>query len=196
MGLIALGINHKSAAVELRERLAFAPEQMGRALQEVLKRASLEEAVILSTCNRTEVFAIDSIDGTDLAESEDHQVLQWLSKYHQIPLLELRSCCYLYRGLDALRHMIKVTSGLDSMVLGEPQIFGQIKSAFSVAMEAQTIGAELSRVFPQVFSVAKKVRTDTAIGENPVSVAYAAVNLSQHIFSDLKDTRALLISIL
>ncbi|MEE8057140.1 MAG: glutamyl-tRNA reductase [Pseudomonadales bacterium] len=201
MGLIVLGINHKSANVSLRERLAFPPEQMAEALQAALSASSLEEVVILSTCNRTELFAIEcgtegvmeSDNTVDPEDDLDHRALEWLGEYHQISLAELRRCCYVFREQAALRHMIEVTSGLDSMVLGEPQIFGQIKSAFSVAKEANTVGAELSRVFSHVFSIAKKVRTDTAIGENPVSVAYAAVNLSQHIFSDLSDTRALLI---
>jgi glutamyl-tRNA reductase len=196
MGLIALGINHKSANVALRERVAFAPEQMAEALQDALLDAGLIEAVILSTCNRTEMFIIvdDEIESasTDY-EKGQHRALAWLSSYHHISLADLQACYYSYGDQDALRHMIQVTSGLDSMVLGEPQIFGQMKSAFAVGQEASSVGSELSRIFPHVFSVAKKVRTDTAIGENPVSVAYAAVNLSHHIFSDISQTRALLI---
>lgn len=186
MGLIALGINHRSADVALRERVAFAPEQMSEALRDALAVAGLSEVVILSTCNRTELFAIASGD-------DEACTLQWLADYHHVSLDELRGHYYCHRDEIALRHMIQVTSGLDSMVLGEPQIFGQMKSAFAVSQEAESIGSELSRIFPHVFSVAKKVRTDTAIGENPVSVAYAAVNLSQHIFSVLSEQRALLI---
>ncbi|ARN74671.1 glutamyl-tRNA reductase [Oceanicoccus sagamiensis] len=190
MGLIALGINHKSANVALRERVAFAPEQMAEALQDALSDALLAEAVILSTCNRTELFAIVADEHLDGGEQ---RALAWLGAYHHIPLADLESCYYSYSDQQALRHIIQVTSGLDSMVLGEPQIFGQMKSAFAVAQEASSVGSELSRIFPHVFSVAKKVRTDTAIGKNPVSVAYAAVNVSHHIFSDLSETRALLI---
>ncbi len=190
MGLIALGINHKSANVALRERVAFAPEQMAEALQDALTDAQLAEVVILSTCNRTELFAIVA---DEFIEGGEHRALGWLGAYHHIPLSDLESCYYSYSDQNALRHIIQVTSGLDSMVLGEPQIFGQMKSAFAVAQEANSVGSELSRIFPHVFSVAKKVRTDTAIGKNPVSVAYAAVNLSHHIFSDLSETRALLI---
>jgi glutamyl-tRNA reductase len=189
MGLLALGINHKSANVALRERIAFAPEQMDEALQDALAGAALLEAVILSTCNRTELFAI--VD--DASDDSEHRALEWMAGYHHIPLAELKNCYYCFREQDALRHIIQVASGLDSMVLGEPQILGQMKSAFAVAQQANAAGVELSRVFPHVFSVAKKVRTDTAIGENPVSVAYAAVNLSRHIFSDLSQTRALLV---
>lgn len=195
MGLLALGINHKSANLALRERIAFAPEQMAEALQDALSEARLCEVVILSTCNRTELFVIiDDEDSQGQAQDDhEHRALRWLGAYHHVPMSDIKDCCYLYRDNDALRHMIEVSSGLDSMVLGEPQIFGQMKSAFAVARESNTVGAQLSRIFPHVFSVAKKVRTDTAIGENPVSVAFAAVNLAQHIFSDLKQTRALLI---
>lgn len=187
MALFALGINHKSAHVALRERVAFAPDQMTEALQDALKAAGLEEVVILSTCNRTELFAAVD-DDTDY-----QQALEWLAGYHHIPLHELQQCYYVFQEQEALRHMIQVSSGLDSMVIGEPQIFGQMKSAYAVAQEAGSVGSQLARVFPHVFSLAKKVRTDTAIGENPVSVAYAAVNLSHHIFSDLSKTHALLV---
>lgn len=186
MGLLALGINHKSANVALRERVAFVPEQMPDALQSALAQSRLSELVILSTCNRTELFGL-------CPDDSEQDVLDWLSRYHRVPLEELSRCHYLHKEHDAIRHMIEVASGLDSMVLGEPQIFGQMKSAFAVARESGSVEAELAGIFSHVFSVAKKVRTDTAIGENPVSVAYAAVNLSRHIFSDLGKTRALLI---
>lgn len=188
MALLALGINHKSASVALRERVAFAPEQMIEALQDALRESDLVEIVILSTCNRTELFV-----STGASSADQFTLLRWLSEYHHISADDLQSCYYCHEADEAVRHMVKVASGLDSMVLGEPQIFGQMKSAYAVAQEAESVGSELSRVFHHVFSVAKKVRTDTAIGENPVSVAYAAVNLSQHIFSELHDTSALLI---
>lgn len=190
MALLALGINHKTAHVSIRERVAFAPEQMPEALQGALTGAGLNEVVILSTCNRTELFAIVDCDEATL---EPQLLMDWLGGYHHIPGHELAAHCYHYVGSEAVRHMIEVAAGLDSMVLGEPQIFGQMKSAYAVAREVAAVGSELSRVFPHVFSVAKKVRTDTAIGENPVSVAYAAVNLSHHIFADLSKTRALLV---
>ena len=190
MVLIVLGINHKSANVALRERVAFAPEQMAEALQDALTDALLAEVVILSTCNRTELYAMVA---DEHLQGSEQRLLAWLGAYHHIPWSDLEACYYSYSDQNALRHIIQVTSGLDSMVLGEPQIFGQMKSAFAVAQEANSVGSEFSRIFPHVFSVAKKVRTDTAIGKNPVSVAYAAVNLSHHIFSDLTETRALLI---
>ena len=189
MKLTALGINHNSATLDLREQVAFSPEQLVDALQEGCRRLDTDELVILSTCNRTELFFIENGNSEIALEN----ALQWLAEYHSLDAESIRSSCYEYMGERALEHMIEVASGLDSMVLGEPQIFGQLKSAYAVAEEAGTVGAELVRLFPRVFAIAKKVRTDTAIGENPVSVAYAAVDLAGHIFADLSDTRALLV---
>jgi len=191
MNLIALGINHNSAAVEVRERVAFAPEQVGEALVDACDLNGLDEVVILSTCNRTEVYAI--VPGEGSAGDQALALIDWLVRYHHLSAGELHRCAYHYEGAQALRHLVQVASGLDSMVLGEPQIFGQLKSAYAVAIEAGTVGSEFSRVFPRVFAMAKRVRTDTAIGENPVSVAYAAVNLAGHIFSDLSVCNALLV---
>ncbi|MFK8047776.1 MAG: glutamyl-tRNA reductase [Halioglobus sp.] len=191
MNLIALGINHNSAAVEVRERVAFAPEQVSEALADACISAQLSEVVILSTCNRTEIYAI-AADGVAAVEKA-HQVILWMANYHHLSAEELGDCAYHYESEEAVHHMMQVASGLDSMVLGEPQIFGQMKSAYSVASDSGTVGSELSRLFPRIFSVAKRVRTDTAIGENPVSVAYASVDLAGHIFSNLNSTSALLV---
>lgn len=190
MSLLVVGINHKSAPLAIRERVNFAPERMEEALAEALVAAQLEEVVILSTCNRTEIFAVPNAVPADEAGL---QVMRWLGEYHRMTLDELQGCAYVHSEHAALHHMMQVASGLDSMILGEPQILGQMKSAFAVAAHAGGVGSELGRIFPQVFAIAKRVRTDTAIGENPVSVAYAAVNLTQHIFTDLRSTRALLI---
>lgn len=191
MNLIALGINHNSAGVEVRERVAFAPDQVSEALRQACVTAELEEAVVLSTCNRTEIYAV-AREGCVLAD-KSAQVIAWMAHYHHVSVDELSAAAYYHVAEDALRHLVQVAAGLDSMVLGEPQIFGQLKSAFVVASEAGTVGSELGRLFPRVFSIAKKVRTDTAIGENPVSVAYAAVDLASHIFTDLSQCNALLI---
>ncbi len=188
MSLLVIGINHKSAPLAIRERVNFAPETMSEALADALIAARLDEVAILSTCNRTEIFAVaGDNDGADV------RVLNWLGHYHHVPADELRDYLYVHEERAALQHMMKVAAGLDSMILGEPQIFGQMKSAYAVAAHSGAISSELGRIFPQVFATAKRVRTDTAIGENPVSVAYAAVNLTQHIFSDLSQSRALLI---
>lgn len=191
MNLIVLGISHHSAALELRERVAFAPEQVAEALVDACGDTGVDEVVILSTCNRTELYAMAPA-GADLQERGE-QLVRWIANYHHLSAEELAGDAYQFVQGEAVRHLVQVASGLDSMVLGEPQIFGQLKSAYAVASEAGTVGAGLSRLFPRVFTIAKRVRTDTAIGENPVSVAYAAVDLAGHIFSDLSACNALLV---
>ena len=186
MTLLALGINHKTASVAVRERLAIAPSLMEDALQGVCRFAKLDEIAILSTCNRTEIYC--SAEGDSKS-----QVLQWLSQFQNLPLDEIQESLYSYTDQAAISHMMRVACGLDSLVLGEPQILGQLKSSYAVSQHQNLMKGELGQLFQQTFAVAKKVRTDTAIGENPVSVAYAAVSLAQHIFSDLADSRALLI---
>jgi glutamyl-tRNA reductase len=185
MTLLAFGINHTTAPLALRERVAFAPENLQSAMQEACAQAGLSEVAILSTCNRTEIYAT--------SESDASAIRQWLVNHTAIDAADLANSYYCYADQEAVRHMMKVAGGLDSLVLGEPQILGQMKSAFAVAKEAGTLGAELHATFQQVFNIAKRVRTETAIGENPVSVAYAAVSLAQQIFSNLKQDTALLI---
>lgn len=184
MALIAFGINHNSAPLALREKLAFSPDVMESALKEAAGHNGLDEVAILSTCNRTEIYAI--------AEQSD-KLENWLIAHSKVSASDLQNSLYKYTNQDALRHIMKVAGGLDSLVLGEPQILGQMKSAFAVAREVGTLGSELHSVFQHVFNVAKRVRTETAIGENPVSVAYAAVSLAEQIFSNLKEDTALLI---
>ncbi|MBF7141930.1 MULTISPECIES: glutamyl-tRNA reductase [Pseudomonas] len=186
MAFIALGINHKTASVDVRERVAFTPEQLVGALQQLCQRTGSREAAILSTCNRSELYIEQS-------SAEAEAVLAWLAEYHQLSAAELRACAYVHEDADAVRHMMRVAAGLDSLVLGEPQILGQMKSAYAVAREAGTVGPLLGRLFQATFNAAKQVRTDTAIGENPVSVAFAAVSLARQIFSDLQRSQALLI---
>ncbi|WOX04896.1 glutamyl-tRNA reductase [Microbulbifer pacificus] len=183
MPIIALGINHDSAPVAVRERVAFAPEVMPSALAEARTALECRELAILSTCNRTEIYG----------EVAPELLLAWISDYHGVPLDQLSGCHYQFSDELAVRHMMRVACGLDSLVLGEPQILGQMKSAYAVARESGSVGSTLHNVFQQVFSVAKKVRTETAIGENPVSVAYAAVSLASRIFTDLGQQTALLI---
>lgn len=186
MAFIALGINHKTASVAVRERVAFTPEQMVEALQLLCRLTSSREAAILSTCNRSELYL-------EIEHPDAGDVLAWLADYHNLGIDDLRACAYVHQDEEAVRHMMRVAAGLDSMVLGEPQILGQMKSAYAVAREAGTVGPMLGRLFQATFSTAKTVRTDTAIGENPVSVAFAAVSLARQIFSDLSRSQALLI---
>ena len=186
MSIWALGINHKTAPVAVREQVAFDPARMSDALVDICASAPVSEAVILSTCNRTEIYG---------SSKEFHQddILDWFAQHHSIDRNTLQPTLYCLEQERAVQHTMRVASGLDSLVLGEPQILGQMKSAYSVAQEAGTVGSELGRLFRQTFSIAKRVRTDTAIGENPVSVAFAAVRMAQHIFADMSDNKALLI---
>ncbi|GLK61761.1 MULTISPECIES: glutamyl-tRNA reductase [Azotobacter] len=186
MAFIALGINHKTASVDVRERVAFTPAQLVEALRQLCLHTDSREAAILSTCNRSELYLEQDSPGVEV-------VLQWLADYHRLSLDELRACAYVHQDESAVRHMMRVASGLDSLVLGEPQILGQMKTAYAVAREAGTVGPLLGRLFQATFSTAKAVRTDTAIGESPVSVAFAAVSLAKQIFSDLQRSQALLI---
>jgi glutamyl-tRNA reductase len=186
MAFLALGINHKTASVDVRERVAFTPEQMVEALQQLCRLTSSGEAAILSTCNRSELYVRQESPQADA-------VLRWLADFHGLSLDDLRACAYVHTEDEAVRHMMRVACGLDSLVLGEPQILGQMKSAYAVAREAGTVGPLLGRLFQATFSTAKTVRTDTAIGENPVSVAFAAVSLARQIFSNLQNSQALLI---
>ncbi|SEP84810.1 MULTISPECIES: glutamyl-tRNA reductase [Pseudomonas] len=186
MAFLALGINHKTASVDVRERVAFTPEQMVEALRQLCRETLSREAAILSTCNRSELYL-------EMEQPLPDSVLAWLAHYHHLSLDELRACAYIHEDDEAVQHMMRVASGLDSMILGEPQILGQMKSAYAVAREAGTVGPLLGRLFQATFNTAKSVRTDTAIGENPVSVAFAAVSLARQIFSDLNRSQALLI---
>ena len=192
MPLLVLGINHNTATVDVRERVAFAPERMHEALNEACSRAGLNEAVILSTCNRTEVYGITDA-GSAATGPGGERVLQWLCSHHGLPVGQVQPAIYTHEDAAAVRHLMRVASGLDSMVLGEPQILGQLKSAYAVAQDAATLGSGMYRIFDDVFSVAKQVRTETAIGENPVSVAFAAVTLAQQIFADIHTASALMI---
>ena len=186
MQLLALGLNHETAPIELRERAAFGPETMGPALSDLASSDVASEATILSTCNRTEIYCGK--------QRLDHKsVVHWFSDYSGFDREELVECVYVYPNEQAVKHAFRVASGLDSMVLGEPQILGQMKTAFDQALQAGTTGKVLNRLFQHTFSVAKQVRTDTSIGANPVSVAYAGVNLASRIFTSLAEQTVLLI---
>ncbi|KZY29206.1 MULTISPECIES: glutamyl-tRNA reductase [unclassified Oleiphilus] len=187
MSFLAFGINHKTATVDVREKVAFDLQRLDIALESIKKLPNVNEAVILSTCNRTEIYCAGN-------HAIDVSMLQtWLADYHCVNSEDLENCSFVYDGKDAIVHLMRVAAGLDSLVLGEPQILGQLKSAYASAQEYQAVQGKLGRLFEHCFSVAKKVRTDTAIGENPVSVAAAAVNMARQLFSDFSDNTALLI---
>lgn len=184
MQLYALGLNHHTAPLAIRERLAFQPERVDGALHDLTAGRAVREAAILSTCNRTEVY---------FAADQPQEAADWLAGFHQLALNEVSPYLYAYPQRDAVRHVFRVASGLDSMVLGEPQILGQVKEAARRAEEAGTLGALLHKLFQNTFAVAKEVRSTTAIGANIVSMAAAAVHLSERIFERLGDQRVLLI---
>ena len=186
MSLITLGINHKTAPLELRERLAFTPQSLPEALSSLKKLSHIEEASILSTCNRTELYCVTS-------EDNDQTIIEWFSQFHGLDTNLIREHLYVHAHEQTIRHAMEVASGLDSMVLGEPQIAGQMKDAYALANEHGTIGQLLSKLFQRAFAVSKQVRTDTDIGSSPVSVAFAAVSLAKQIFGDLKQSTVLLV---
>ena len=186
MAVSALGINHKTAPVEIREKVAFDPANILQALQRMQQELKLDEVAVLSTCNRMEVYF--------RGDEQAHQRLtNWLVEHHSLEADALSHCVYLHQNEQAIQHVMRVACGLDSMVLGEPQILGQMKDAFQFARNAGTMGQLLDRLFQHTFSVAKKVRTDTEIGSSAVSVAYAAVSLARKIFTDLSQATALYI---
>lgn len=186
MTLIAFGINHKTAPVELREKVAFSPDSLVLALESLRDEVEVSESVVLSTCNRTEVYVdADGIDGQRIAS--------WLAQFHGINLTDLLKNSYELVGQHAVQHVMRVASGLDSLILGEPQILGQVKQAYTSAKNTGTVNSNFERLFQQTFSVAKKVRSETEIGANAVSVAFAAVQLAKHIFSSLEKSNVLLI---
>jgi len=186
MSLITLGINHKTAPVELREQVAFAPDKLSDALVRLAALHPVEEVAILSTCNRTELYC-------SLNEDDQDAVINWLGEYHHIDVPDLKNYLYVYPETETIRHIFKVATGLDSLILGEPQILGQMKDSYQHAIQAGTLGTTLGRLFQHTFNVAKQIRTDTAIGSSPVSVAFAAVRLAQQIFGDMPKQTALMI---
>ena len=183
--LTAFGINHRTASVDLRGKLSFSPALMEKVLQDAQSILHVREITILSTCNRTEIYLYGDVS--------DHHLISWLAMIKGTEINNLSNCFYSFKDEDAIKHMIEVASGMDSLILGEPQIFGQIKSAFLVAKEAGTVFKNLENIFQFVFSIAKRVRSETAIGKNPVSVASASVNLASKIFSNLEEVHALVI---
>ncbi len=186
MPLLVIGLNHKTAPVAIRERIAFGPDQLTQALAGFTGVEGVSEAVILSTCNRTEVYCWHR-------RADASGLLGWLLNAKGAAAKDLGTYTFGLTDADAVRHVFRVACGLDSMVLGEPQILGQLKSAYQTARQAGTLGKLLNRLFQSAFFVAKQVRTDTAIGSSPVSVAFAAVRLAEQIFGDLRQQTALLI---
>ncbi len=184
--LFVLGVNHKTASLSLRERVAFGPERIDDALAALTSVPGVREGVILSTCNRTELYcAVDS--------GASEEVALWLSHFQHLTEDELQPALYQLQDGEAVRHLMRVAAGLDSLVLGEPQILGQVKQALDTASKQGAVKGLLNRLFQRTFGVAKRVRTETEIGAYGVSVAYVAVTLARQIFGDLSQVKVLLI---
>ncbi|EMU4350742.1 glutamyl-tRNA reductase [Neisseria gonorrhoeae] len=183
MQLTAVGLNHQTAPLSIREKLAFAAAALPEAVRNLARSNAATEAVILSTCNRTELYCV----------GDSEEIIRWLADYHSLPIEEIRPYLYTLDMQETVRHAFRVACGLDSMVLGEPQILGQIKDAVRAAQEQESMGAKLNALFQKTFSVAKEVRTDTAVGENSVSMASASVKLAEQIFPDIGDLNVLFI---
>jgi len=182
--IFTLGINHHSAPLAIRERVAFHAEKLHVALADLTHSPSVKEVAILSTCNRTEIYC--SADTPEV-------VIDWLAQYHQVDRADLAPYLYTHDQPEAIRHAFRVASGLDSMVIGEPQILGQMKDAVRIAEESGTLGTQLHKLFQRSFSVAKEVRSTTAIGANIVSMAAAGVHLAERIFGSVEEQRILFI---
>ena len=183
MQLTAVGLNHQTAPLSIREKLAFAAACLPEAVRNLARSNAATEAVILSTCNRTELYCVGDAE----------EIIRWLADYHSLPIEEISPYLYTLGMQETVRHAFRVACGLDSMVLGEPQILGQIKDAVRVAQEQESMGKKLNALFQKTFSVAKEVRTDTAVGENSVSMAAASVKLAEQIFPDIGDLNVLFI---
>ena len=186
MPLIALGLNHLTAPVSLREQVAFDEDAASAALRELASEPGIEEAMILSTCNRTELYV-------GVAEGAEDIPQVWLNRHHHLTPGKLDEFLYRHEERDAVRHVFRVATGLDSMVLGEPQILGQVKDAYQQARLAHALKAPMDRLLQHTFAVAKRVRTDTRIGAHTVSVAFTAVRLAEQVFTDLEQACILLI---
>ena len=186
MTLLALGLNHQTAPVSLREKLAITPSALSDVLGDLTTQQGVVEAAVLSTCNRTEIYC-------RVEAGAEHLPEHWLAQFGQLRPDQLDTYLYRHRDGEAVRHLFRVATGLDSMVLGEPQILGQVKEAWQAARASGALKTPLDRLFQQTFAVAKRARTDTRIGAHPVSVAFAAVRLAQRVFSALDQATVLLI---
>src|SRR3989442_820198 len=176
MQLALVGLSHKTAPVEIRERLAFNSDALRSALTSLVGREEISEAIILSTCNRVEV----------VVESQDDRLIRdFLCEFHRIPQDSVSKHLYSFRNAEVVRHVFRVAASLDSMMIGEPQILGQVKDAYRIATDAGAVGMHLSALMNRAFAVAKKVRSETGISQSAVSVSYAAVELARKIFGDL-----------
>ena len=188
LDIVLLGINHNTAPIELRECIAFTEDQSKSALHSLMRKAFIKEALLFSTCNRVEVLVVTDDSNRAVAETKT-----FIAESNKIPLEQFESALYVHKGNEAVRHVFRVAASLDSMIVGEPQILGQIKAAYRTATEEKTSGVILNRLLHRTFFVAKKIRSETGIGDRAVSISYAAVELARKIFDVLEGKKVLLI---
>ena len=186
--VILVGLNHRTAPVELRERIAFPEEGLDRSMETLYNLSNLDEGLILSTCNRVEIYA-----ATKDSEKGVEEIKDFIAQQHHLHVSEFEDTLYVLQGEESVKHLFRVASSLDSMVVGEPQILGQIKGAYRVAHAAKTTGVLLNKLLHKAFSVAKRVRTETSIGNRAVSVSFVAVELAKKIFAHLEGREVLII---
>ena len=186
MPLHVLGLNHHTAPVDLRERVSVSESQQEAALKALMQVPGVEQAVLLSTCNRTEIYG-------QIAPEQEHQLARWLAEYHGVRPEALDAYLYRHSEENAVKHLFRVAAGLDSLIMGEPQILGQVKQAWSLARQQGAVQGPLDRLFQHTFATAKRVRTETRIGAHPVSVAYASVKLARQLFNQLDESSVMLI---
>lgn len=188
MDILVIGLNHKTAPIEVREKVAFDGPKLEEALERLKEYSHIREHIILSTCNRVEIYAV-----VDDPDSGVASINSFISKFHSVPEDRLGQSLYTHKGTDAIKHIFRVGSGLNSMVLGEPQILGQLKDAFDVSLKSGTTGVILNKLMRKSVSVAKRTRTETGIGSSAVSISFAAVELAKKIFEDLPQKSFMLI---
>jgi glutamyl-tRNA reductase len=188
LDILLIGINHKTASVEVRECIAFAEDETKTALHSLLGKSFIKEALLFSTCNRVEILLV-----TDNKTRAVEETIGFIAEFNKIPLEKFEDALYIHEGDHAVRHVFRVASSLDSMVVGEPQILGQVKEAYRTATDEKTSGVILNRLLHRTFFVAKRIRTETGIGDRAVSISYAAVELARKIFGVLADKTVMLI---
>ena len=191
MNIIVIGLNHKTAPVQIREKLAFQSEDtIRKVLKQLIQLEGINETVIFSTCNRVEIYIYS--DNAD-KDSIVNRVKNFLSDFHHIEIRDFENYLYIYKNKETVEHLFKVTSSLDSMILGEPQITGQVKDSYEIALSERTTSLILNHLMNRALFTAKRVRNETRIGENPVSVSYAAVGLIKKVFDELSRKTVLLV---
>lgn len=188
MNILVVGLNHKTAPIEVREKVAFDGPKLEEAISILKKSGEVKESMVLSTCNRVEIYA-----GAPDLEAGEESIKDFISKFHDVSRDLLDGSLYIHKGEEAIRHMYRVAASLDSMVVGEPQILGQLKDAFDIALQKKTTGIHLNKLMRKSVSVAKRIRTETKIAENAVSISFAAVELAKKIFDDLSTKSFMLI---